>query len=32
LKIVSLEAHWKELGEGARKFKIRHWTSTSKTR
>jgi len=24
LKIVSLEVHGKELGEGARKFKIRH--------
>jgi len=27
-----LEAHPKELGEGTKEFKIRHWTSTSKAR
>jgi len=32
LEIVLLEAHRKELEEGTRKFKIRHWTKTSKAR
>jgi len=32
LKIISLEAHSKELGEGTKEFKIRHWISTSKAR
>jgi len=32
LKIVSLEAHSKNLGGGIKEFKIKHWTSTSKTR
>jgi len=31
LKIVSLEAQSKELGEGKKNL-IRHWTSTSKAR
>jgi len=32
LKIVSLEAHPKELGEGIKEFKIKHLASTSKAR